>query len=178
NDRGYIEVDEYMRTNVDGVYAIGDVTGLQQLAHTAMHQGIVAVEHIAGHKPHTLDYNKIPWVTFCHPEIGSVGLTEQEARDAGYHVQVGKCPLTASGKARVDGDTTGFTKVVVDADTDTILGIHMLGHIATELIAEAGLAMMFEASAWELGITVHAHPTVSEVLHEAALAAGPGALHM
>lgn len=178
NDRGYITVDEYMRTNVDGVYAIGDVTGLQQLAHTAMHQGIVAVEHIAGEKPHTLDYNKIPWVTFCHPEVGSVGLTEQEARDAGYNVSVGKFPLTASGKARVDGDTTGFTKVVVDADTDTILGIHMLGHLATELISEAGLAMMFEASAWELGITVHPHPTVSEVLHEAALAAGPGALHM
>jgi dihydrolipoamide dehydrogenase len=178
NDQGYIAVDEYMRTNVDGVYAIGDVTGLQQLAHTAMHQGIVAVEQIAGHKPHTLDYNKIPWVTFCHPEIGSVGLTEQEAKDAGYNVKTGKFPLQASGKARVDGDTTGFAKVVVDGDTDTILGVHILGHLATELIAEAGLAMMFEASAWELGITVHAHPTVSEILHEAALATGDGALHI
>jgi dihydrolipoamide dehydrogenase len=178
NDSGYIVVDEFMRTNVDGVYAIGDVTGLQQLAHTAMHQGIVAVEHVAGHKPHTLDYNKIPWVTFCHPEIGSVGLTEQEAKDADYNVKVGKFPLQASGKARVDGDTTGFAKIVVDGDTDTILGVHILGHLATELIAEAGLAMMFEASAWELGITVHAHPTVSEILHEAALAVGDGALHM
>jgi dihydrolipoamide dehydrogenase len=178
NDKGYITVDDYLRTNVDGVYSIGDVTGLQQLAHTAMHQGIVAVEHIAGHKPQTLDYNKIPWVTFCHPEIGSVGLTEQEAKDAGYSVKTGKFPLQASGKARVDGDTTGFAKVVVDGDTDTILGIHLLGHLATELIAEAGLAMMFEASAWELGVTVHAHPTVSEILHEAALATGDGALHM
>lgn len=177
-DRGYIAVDEYMHTNVDGVYAIGDVTGLQQLAHTAMHQGIVAVEHIAGHKPHVLDYNKIPWVTFCHPEIGSVGLTEQEAKDAGFNVKAGKFPMSASGKARVDGDTTGFAKVVVDADTDTVLGIHILGHLATELIAEAGLAMMFEASAWELGITVHAHPTVSEILHEAALATGDGPLHL
>ena len=178
NDSGYIIVDEYMRTNVDGVYAIGDVTGLQQLAHTAMHQGTVAVEHIAGHNPHTLDYKKIPWVTFCHPEIGSVGLTEQEAKDAGFNVNVGKFPLQASGKARVDGDTTGFAKIVVDGDTDTVLGVHILGHLATELIAEAGLAMMFEASAWELGITVHAHPTVSEILHEAALAAGEGALHI
>jgi dihydrolipoamide dehydrogenase len=178
SDQGFITVDDYMRTNVDGVYSIGDVTGLQQLAHTAMHQGIVAVEHIAGHKPQKLDYNKIPWVTFCHPEIGSVGLTEQEAKDAGFNVKIGKFPLQASGKARVDGDTTGFAKVVVDGDTDTILGIHILGHLATELIAEAGLAMMFEASAWELGVTVHAHPTVSEILHEAALAAGEGALHM
>jgi dihydrolipoamide dehydrogenase len=178
SDHGFITVDDYMRTNVDGVYSIGDVTGLQQLAHTAMHQGIVAVEHIAGHKPQKLDYNKIPWVTFCHPEIGSVGLTEQEAKDAGFNVKIGKFPLQASGKARVDGDTTGFAKVVVDGDTDTILGIHILGHLATELIAEAGLAMMFEASAWELGVTVHAHPTVSEILHEAALAAGEGALHM
>jgi dihydrolipoamide dehydrogenase len=178
SEHGFITVDDYMRTNVDGVYSIGDVTGLQQLAHTAMHQGIVAVEHIAGHKPQKLDYKKIPWVTFCHPEIGSVGLTEQEAKDAGFNVKSGKFPLQASGKARVDGDTTGFAKVVVDGDTDTILGIHILGHLATELIAEAGLAMMFEASAWELGVTVHAHPTVSEILHEAALAAGEGALHM
>ncbi|MEZ4571191.1 MAG: dihydrolipoyl dehydrogenase [Thermomicrobiales bacterium] len=177
-DRGYIAVDDYMRTNVDGVYAIGDVTGLQQLAHTAMHQGIVAVEHIAGHKPHALAYNKIPWVTFCHPEIGSVGLTEQEAKDAGYNVKTGKFPMQASGKARVDGDTTGFAKIVVDEDTDTILGVHILGHLATELIAEAGLAMMFEASAWELGITVHAHPTVSEIMHEAALATADGPLHL
>ena len=178
SDRGFITIDDYMRTNVDGVYSIGDVTGLQQLAHTAMHQGIVAVEHIAGHKPHVLDYNKIPWVTFCHPEIGSVGLTEQEAKDAGFNVKSGKFPLQASGKARVDGDTAGFAKIIVDADTDTILGVHILGHLATELIAEAGLAMMFEASAWELGITVHAHPTVSEILHEAALATGDGPLHL
>ena len=177
-ERGYIAVDDYMRTNVDGVYAIGDVTGLQQLAHTAMHQGVVAVELVAGHKPHALDYKKIPWVTFCHPEIGSVGLTEQAAQDAGFNVKTGKFPMTASGKARVDGDTTGFAKIVVDADTDTVLGVHILGHLATELIAEAGLALMFEASAWELGITVHAHPTVSEILHEAALATGDGPLHL
>lgn len=178
NDNGHIEIDDFMRTNIEGVYAIGDVTGKQQLAHTAMHQGVVAVEMIAGHKPVKLDYKKIPYVTFCHPEIGSVGLSEADAKDAGYNVKIGKFPMTASGKARVDGDTTGFAKMVVDADTDTILGVHILGHLATELIAEAGLAMMFEASAWELGVTVHAHPTISEIMHEAALAAGDGALHI
>ena len=177
-ENGYIAVDDFMRTNVEGVYAIGDVTGLQKLAHTAMHQGIVAVETIAGHKPEKLDYNKIPWVTYCHPEIGSVGLTEAEARDAGHNVKIGKFPLTASGKARVEGDTTGFAKMVVDGDTDQILGIHLLGGHATELIAEAGLAMLFEATAWEIGITVHPHPTISESLHEAALDVSDSALHM
>ncbi len=177
-ENGYIAVDDFMRTNVEGVYAIGDVTGLQQLAHTAMHQGIVAVETIAGHKPEKLDYNKIPWVTYCHPEVGSVGLTEAEARDAGFNVKIGKFPLSASGKARVEGDTTGFAKMVVDGDTDQILGIHLLGGHATELIAEAGLAMLFEATAWEIGITVHPHPTISEILHEAALDVSDRALHM
>jgi dihydrolipoamide dehydrogenase len=177
-ENGYIKVDDNMRTNVEGVYAIGDVTGLQQLAHTAMHQGVVAVETIAGHKPEILDYNKIPWVTYCHPEIGSVGLSEAAAREAGYNVKVGKFPMTASGKARVEGDTTGFAKMVVDGDTDQILGVHILGGLATELIAEAGLAMLFEATAWEIGITVHPHPTLSEILHEAALDVSDSALHM
>ena len=177
-DNGYIIVDDHMRTNVEGVYAIGDVTGLQQLAHTAMHQGVVAVETIAGEHPHTLDYNRIPWVTYCHPEIGSVGLSERKARDAGYNVQVGKFPLSANGKARVEGDTVGFAKMVVDGDTDQILGIHLLGGHATELIAEAGLAMLFEATAWELSVTVHPHPTISEVMHEAALAVFGRPLHM
>jgi dihydrolipoamide dehydrogenase len=175
---GYISVDDHMRTNVDGVYAIGDVTGLQQLAHTAMHQGVVAVETIAGEHPHTLDYNKIPWVTYCHPEIGSVGLTEAKARDQGYNVKVGKFPLSANGKARVENETVGFAKMVVDGDTDQILGVHLLGGHATELIAEAGLAMLFEATAWELSITVHPHPTMSEILHEAALDVFGRPLHM
>jgi len=176
-ENGYITVDDYMRTNVENVYAIGDVTGLQQLAHTAMHQGVVAVETIAGHKAEVLDYNKIPWVTYCHPEVGSVGLTEKKARDAGYNVKTGKFPLSANGKARVENDTTGFAKMVVDADTDQILGIHLLGGHATELISVGGLAMLFEATAWELGITTFPHPTISEVLHEAALDVDGGALH-
>jgi dihydrolipoamide dehydrogenase len=177
-ENGYIAVDDYMRTNVENVYAIGDVTGKQQLAHTAMHQGVVAVEAMAGHKPHTLDYNKIPWVTYCHPEIGSVGLTEAKARDAGYNVKVGKFPLSANGKARVENETVGFAKLVVDGDTDQILGVHLLGGHATELIAEAGLAMLFEATAWELTIAVHPHPTISEIIHEAALDVFDRPLHM
>jgi dihydrolipoamide dehydrogenase len=177
-ENGYIAVDDYMRTNVENVYAIGDVTGKQQLAHTAMHQGVVAVEAMNGHKPHTLDYNKIPWVTYCHPEIGSVGLTEAKARDQGFNVKVGKFPLSANGKARVENETTGFAKMVVDADTDQILGVHLLGGHATELIAEAGLAMLFEATAWEMSITVHPHPTVSEIMHEAALDVFDRPLHM
>jgi dihydrolipoamide dehydrogenase len=178
NEEGYIVVDGQMRTNVPGVYAIGDVTGLQQLAHTAMHQGVVAVETIAGQHPHELDYKKIPWVTYCHPEIGSVGLTEAEAKEAGYNVKVGKFPLSASGKARVEGDTVGLAKLVVDGDSDQILGVHILGHLATELIAEASLALMFEATAWEIGITVHPHPTISEIMHEAALDVNGEALHI
>jgi dihydrolipoamide dehydrogenase len=177
-DSGFIAIDDSMRTSVEHVYAIGDVTGKQQLAHTAMHMGVVAVETIAGHKPERLDYNKIPWVTYCHPEIGSVGLTEREARDAGVNVKTGKFPLSANGKARVEGESVGFAKLVVDGDTDQILGIHLLGGHATELIAEAGLAMLFEATAWELSITVHPHPTISEILHEAALDVFDRPLHI
>jgi len=168
-ENGYIAVDDFMRTNIEHVYAIGDVTGKQQLAHTAMHQGVVAVETIADEHPHTLDYNKIPWVTYCAPEIGSVGLTERKAREAGYNVKTGKFPLSANGKARVEGEAFGFAKIVADGDTDQILGIHLIGAHATELISEAGLAMLFEASVWELTIAVHPHPTISEVIHEAAL---------
>jgi dihydrolipoamide dehydrogenase len=177
-ENGYIAVDDYLRTNVEHVYAIGDVTGKQQLAHTAMHQGVVAVEHIAGLKPETLDYNKIPWVTYCHPEIGSVGYTEQKARDKGINVKTGKFPLSANGKARVEGETVGFAKMVVDGDTDQIIGIHLLGGHATELIAEAGLALLFEATSWEIGISVHPHPTISEIMHEAALDVSGEALHI
>ncbi|RIK45985.1 MAG: dihydrolipoyl dehydrogenase [Chloroflexi bacterium] len=177
-DGDHIVVDDHMRTNVEHLYAIGDVTGKQQLAHTAMHMGVVAVETIAGLHPHTLDYNKIPWVTYCHPEIGSVGLTEAKARDAGYNVKVGRFPLSANGKARVEGESVGFAKMVVDADSDQILGIHLLGGHATELIAEAGLAMLFEATAWELSITVHPHPTISEIMHEAALDVDGRPLHI
>jgi dihydrolipoamide dehydrogenase len=174
----YIVVDEYGRTGVDGVYAIGDVIGKQLLAHTAMHQGIVAVEHIAGEKPYPVDYRRSPSCTYCHPEIASVGLTEKEAREQGYEVKVGKFPLRANGKALIEGEGDGFIKIVADADTNDLLGVHIIGGHATELIAEAALAKLLEATPWEIGLNIHPHPTISEVMGEAALAVDGLAIHI
>lgn len=163
-----IPVDDMMRTNVEGVYAIGDVNGQQMLAHTAMHQGIIAVEHIAGLSPQPLDVLNSPSCTYCEPEIGSVGLTEAQARELGYEVKIGTFPMRPVAKAVIEGDPEGLTKIVVDADTDDVLGVHIVGPHATELIAEAGLARFLNASIQELSWTVHPHPTVSEVIGEAA----------
>jgi len=167
-ERDIIPVDEMMKTNIDGVYAIGDVNGQQMLAHTAMHHGIIAVEHIAGLSPEPLDVLNSPSCTYCEPEIGSVGLTEAKARELGYEVKVGKFPMRPNAKALIEGQPDGLTKIVVDADTDDILGVHIVGPHATELIAEAGLARFLNASIQELGWSVHPHPTVSEVIGEAA----------
>jgi len=175
---GFIVTDEYFRTNVEGVYAIGDVLGIQQLAHTAMHQGIIAVEHIAGEKPIPLDYNRVPVVTYCHPEIASLGLTEREAKEQGRSIKVGKFPFRANGKSLIEGETDGFVKVIADADTNDIIGVHIIGNHATELIAEAALAKLLEATPWEIGLSVHPHPTVSEVIGEAALAVDNLAIHI
>ncbi len=166
---GFVVVDDMMRTNVEGVYAIGDVNGLQMLAHTAGHHGIIAVEHIAGHNPFPLDHLNSPSCTYCHPEIGSVGLSEKKAKDLGYEVMVGKFPMMPNGKAVIEGEAEGFTKIVVDADTHDVLGVHIIGPHATELIAEAGLARFLNASAEELTMTIHPHPTVSEVIGQAAM---------
>ena len=174
----YIPVDSMMRTNVEHVFAIGDVNGQQLLAHTAMHQGIIAVEHIVGLNPFPLDILNSPSCTYCEPEIGSVGLTEKQAKDLGYNVKVGKFPMSPNAKATIEGETTGFTKMVVDADTDDVLGIHIIGVHATELIAEAGLARFLNASVQELATTVHPHPTVSEVIGEAAHDALGHAIHI
>ncbi len=178
-ERSYIVVDEWGRTGVDGVYAIGDVIGVQLLAHTAMHQGIVAVEHIAG-DPHVrpLDYSRVPSVTYCHPEIASIGYTEKEARDKGYEVKVGKFPLRANGKALIEGEGEGFVKMIADAETDDLLGAHIIGGHGTELIAEVALAKLLEATPWEIGLSVHPHPTISEVIGEAALAVDGQAIHI
>jgi len=173
-----IVVDEFYRTGVEGVYAIGDVIGHQLLAHTAMHQGIIAVELIAGEKPLKLDYNRVPVCTYCHPEIASLGLTEREAREQGYRVKVGKFPLRANGKALIEGDADGFVKVIADAETNDLLGVHIIGGHATELIAEAALAKLLEATPWEIGQSVHPHPTVAEVIGEAALAVDGLAIHI
>lgn len=174
----YIPVDSMMRTNVPHVFAIGDVNGQQLLAHTAMHQGIIAVEHIAGLNPWPLDVLNSASCTYCEPEIGSVGFTEKQAKDLGYNVKIGKFPMSPNAKATIEGDTTGFTKMVVDADTDDVLGVHIIGVHATELIAEAGLARFMNASVQELAATVHPHPTVSEVIGEAAHDAMGHAIHI
>jgi dihydrolipoamide dehydrogenase len=165
---GFIPVDSMMRTNVEHVYAIGDVNGQQMLAHTAQHHGIIAVEHIAGLNPFPLDVLNSPSCTYCEPEIGSVGLTEQAAKDLGYEVMIGKFPMRPNAKAVIEGHPDGFTKMVVDADTKDVLGIHIIGPHATELIAEAGLARFLNASVEEMTMTVHPHPTVSEVIGQAA----------
>ncbi len=166
---GYIAVDNLLRTNVEGVYAIGDVNGQQMLAHTAGHHGITAVEHIAGKNPFPINHLHIPSFTYTTPEIGSVGMTEKQAKDAGYNIKVGRFPLMPNAKATIEGKTEGFTKIIVDADTDDVLGVHMVGVAATERIAEAGLGMTLNVSGEELAMTVHPHPTVSEVMGQAAM---------
>jgi dihydrolipoamide dehydrogenase len=167
-DGDYIAVDDMMRTNVPGVFAIGDVNGRQLLAHTAMHHGIIAVEHICNLNPFPLDELNSPSCTYCEPEIGSVGLTEEQAKKEGRNVKVGKFPMKPNAKANIEGHTDGFTKMVADADTDDLLGVHIIGPHATEMIAEAGLARLLESTPYELSIAVHPHPTVSEVIGEAA----------
>ena len=174
----YIPVDAMMQTNVPHVYAIGDVNGQQLLAHTAMRQGIIAVENIMGMNPFPLDVLNSASCTYCEPEIGSVGFTEAQAKELGYNVKVGKFPMSPNAKATIEGDTTGFTKMVVDADTDDLLGVHIIGAHATELIAEAGLARYLNASVHEMATTIHPHPTVSEVIGEAAHDALGHAIHI
>jgi dihydrolipoamide dehydrogenase len=167
-ENGFIAADEMLRTNVDGIYAIGDVNGQQMLAHTAMHHGIIAVEHIMGLNPFSLDVRNSPSCTYCAPEIGSVGYTEAQAKAAGFNVKVGKFPMKPNAKANIEGHTDGFTKMVADADSKDLLGIHIIGPHATEMIAEGGLARLLESTPYELAVSVHPHPTVSEVIGEAA----------
>jgi dihydrolipoamide dehydrogenase len=167
-DGDYIPVDSMMRTNVPHVFAIGDVNGRQLLAHTAMHHGIIAVEHICGLNPFPLDETNSPSCTYCEPEIGSVGFTEAEAAKRGHNVKVGRFPMKPNAKANIEGHTDGFAKIVADADTNDLLGVHIIGPHATELIAEAGLARLLESTPMELAISVHPHPTISEVIGEAA----------
>ena len=179
-DRGYLDTDEWMRTKVDDVYAIGDVVkATPWLAHKASAEGILAVEHIAGHaEARPLDYSKVPSVVYTDPEVGSVGLTEAQAKEAGYDVQVGKFPFMATGKANIEGKTAGFVKVVRDTKYDELLGVHIIGPHATDLIAEACVALSVEATAEELFRTVHAHPTLAEAVAEAAHASHGAAIHV
>jgi dihydrolipoamide dehydrogenase len=164
----YLQVDGMMRTNVGNIYAIGDIVPTAQLAHVASAEGIVAVEHIAGHTTRALDYHKIPSATYCHPEVASVGLTEKQAEEKGYKVRVGRFPWAALGKAQMLGETDGLVKVVADEKYGELLGVHIVGPLATELIHEACVALNCEATVEELFRTVHAHPTLAEGVMEAA----------
>jgi dihydrolipoamide dehydrogenase len=170
-EKGKIVVDAYQQTTVKGVYAIGDCTPGQALAHVAAKEGINAAEHLAGHHPEPMDYNNIPGCTYCTPEIASVGYTEAKAKEAGYEVKVGKFPFMASGKASAAGATDGFVKVIYDAKYGEFLGCHMIGANVTEMIAEAVVARKLETTAHEILNAVHPHPTMSEGLKEATAAA-------
>jgi dihydrolipoamide dehydrogenase len=176
-DRGWVKVDEYARTNVPNVYAIGDVTGRLLLAHVAMHQGTTAVEVIAGQNPPPLNYDKMPRAVYCEPQVASLGLTEAQAREKGINVRTGRYPMRANGKAIAVAETEGFVKLVVDDDSRDILGYHIVGANATEMIAEASLGAVLETTPAEIGYAVHAHPTLSEALHEAALAVSGESIH-
>ena len=177
-ERGFIPVDDEMRTNVPGVYAIGDVTGKLPLAHVASAQGVAAAEAIAGMNPMPLDYTLMPRATYCRPQIASFGLTEQQASDAGYSYKVGRFPMAASGKALAMGESSGMVKLVVDNEVGELLGAHMIGPEATELLGEVGLSRLLEGTTTELGWLVHPHPTISETIKEAALAVEGEAIHI
>ncbi len=170
-EKGKIIVDAFQRTNIPGIYAIGDCTPGQALAHVAAKEGINAAEHLSGHHPEPIDYNNIPGCTYCTPEIASVGYTEKAAKEAGYDIKVGKFPFMASGKASAAGATEGFVKVIYDAKYGEFLGCHMIGMNVTEMIAEAVTARKLETTAHEILNAVHPHPTMSEAVKEATAAA-------
>jgi len=177
DERGFIVVDELCRSNVSGVYAIGDVVRGPMLAHKASEEGVAVAEHIAGEYSH-INYATIPWVIYTWPEIAWVGKTTQELDQSGTDYKVGSFPFMANGRARAAGDTKGLVKIISDAKDDTILGVHIIGPNASELIAEAVLAMEFSASSEDIARTIHGHPTLSEAMHEAALAVDKRALHI
>jgi dihydrolipoamide dehydrogenase len=176
-EKGYIVVNQYFQTNESHIYAIGDVVGGLQLAHVASHEGIVAVEHIAGRNPSPINYTMVPKCTYSRPEVASVGLTEAEAKERGFKVKTGKMQFRAIGKALVYGETDGFVKMVMDEESNDLLGVHMIGPHVTDLISEAGLAMVLNATPWEISHTIHPHPTLSEVIGEAALAVEGEPIH-
>ncbi len=177
-DKGKVIVDDFGRTNVPGIYAIGDITRGPALAHVASAEGIVCVENIAGKKPEPINYNNIPGCTYCSPEIASVGFTEEAAKKAGYEIKVGKFPFTASGKAKAAGAPDGFVKVIFDAKYGEWLGAHMIGHNVTEMIAEVVAARKLETTGHEIIKTIHPHPTMSEAIMEAAAAAYGEVIHI
>jgi dihydrolipoamide dehydrogenase len=177
DERGFIFVDDYCATSVPGVYAIGDVVRGLMLAHKASEEGIMVVERIKGHKA-TMSYDLIPSVIYTHPEVAWVGKTEQTLKAEGVEINVGTFPFAASGRAMAANDTGGFVKVIADAKTDRVLGVHVIGPSAAELVQQGAIGMEFGTSAEDLGMMVFSHPTLSEALHEAALAVNGGAIHI
>ncbi|CAN5396064.1 dihydrolipoyl dehydrogenase [soil metagenome] len=177
-ERGHIVTDAMCKTSVDGIYAIGDVTAPPWLAHKASHEGVIAVEAIAGNHPHAMDVRNIPGCTYCHPQIASVGLTEARAKEAGHEVKVGNFPFIGNGKAIALGEAEGFIKTVFDAKTGELLGAHMIGAEVTELIQGYTIGKTLETTEAELIETVFPHPTLSEMMHESVLAAYGRTLHM
>lgn len=177
-DKGKVVVDDYYRTNIPGIYAIGDIVKGQALAHVASAEGIICVEKFCGHHPEPLNYNNIPGCTYCTPEIASVGLTEKAAKEKGYQIKVGKFPFSASGKASAAGAKEGFVKVIFDAKYGEWLGAHMIGANVTEMIAEVVVARKLETTGHEIIKSVHPHPTMSEAIMEAAAAAYDEVIHL
>jgi dihydrolipoamide dehydrogenase len=182
-EKGYIKVDAQYRTTVPGISAIGDVItlgtpGHPQLAHVSSAEGIIAAERIAGQTPRPLNYGHVPGCTYCDPEIGSVGLTERQAQERGYDVRIGTFPFGVLGRAKMAGETEGFVKIVAEKKNDELLGIHMIGLRATELVAEATVALRLESTVEELIRTIHAHPTMAEAVGEAAHAVHGTAIHV
>ncbi|GAA4867589.1 dihydrolipoyl dehydrogenase [Paenibacillus vulneris] len=172
---GFIEVNEHMQTGESHIYAIGDVIGGLQLAHVAGHEGIIAVEHSLGQPTHTFGVHQVPRCVYTRPEVASIGWTEQQAVERGHEVKIGRFPFSAVGKAVLYGESDGFVKVIADKKTNDILGVHMIGAHVTDYISEAALAQLLDATPWEVGQTIHPHPTLSEALGEAMLAVDGGA---
>ncbi len=177
-DRGYVKVDEFMRTGAPHLYAIGDIVPGFALAHVASHEAVVAVEKMSGHEPEPVRMDLMPRVTFCRPQIASLGWTEEEARKAGHEVKTGSFPFRALGKATIVGEIDGFAKLVADAGSGQLLGAHIIGPHAGDLLAEPTLARLVEGTVGEIAMSVHAHPTLTEVLAEAALAVDGAAIHV
>jgi dihydrolipoamide dehydrogenase len=177
-DRGYVKVDEFMRTGAPHLYAIGDIVPGFALAHVASHESVVAVETMAGHHPEPVRMDLMPRVTFCRPQIASLGWTEDEARQAGHEVKTGSFPFRALGKATIVGEIDGFAKFVADASSGQLLGAHIIGPHAGDLLAEPTFARLVEGTVGEIAMSVHAHPTLTEVLAEAALAVDGAAIHV
>jgi dihydrolipoamide dehydrogenase len=177
-DKGKVIVDDFYKTNIAGVYAIGDIVKGPALAHVASAEGIICVEKIAGHHPEPLNYNNLPGCTYCSPEIASVGYTEEAAKKAGYEIKVGKFPFTASGKAKAAGAADGFVKLIFDAKYGEFLGAHLIGANVTEMIAEVVAARKLETTGHDIIKTVHPHPTMSEAIMEAAAAAYGEVIHL